>query len=58
MVLVRFLIALVAFIGVLASSAAVVLAVILLLRFPPLLVTAGIACLFFYGVLKRFPRIG
>lgn len=58
MPLVRFLVALVTFIGLLASAATVVLAVILMLRFPPFLITVGIACLIFYGVLKRFPRIG
>ena len=58
MALIRFLIALLIFIGVLVSASAVVLAVILMLRFPPILVAVGLACLFFHWVLKRFPTIG
>lgn len=57
MVLIRFLIALLTFIGALASAFALVLAVILILRFPPILIAVGIACLFFSWVLKRFPKI-
>ena len=58
MALIRFLIALLTFIGVLASTCAVVLAVILMLRFPPILITVGTAYLLFHWVLKRLLRIG
>lgn len=58
MALIRFLIALLIFIGALASAFALVLAVILILRFPPILIAVGIACLLFSWVLKRFPKIG
>ena len=57
MALIRFLIALLSFIGVLASAFAVVLAVILMLRFPPILIAVGIAFLLFHGVLKCLPKI-
>ena len=58
MVSIRLLIALLIFIGVLVSASAVVLAVILMLRFPPILIAVGLACLLFHWVLKRFPTIG
>lgn len=58
MILIRFLIALLTFIGVLASASAVVLAVILMLRFPPILIAVGLSCLLFHWVLKCLPRIG
>ena len=58
MALIRFLIALLTFIGVLASASLVVLAVILMLRFPPILIAVGVAFLLFHWVLKRLPRIG
>jgi len=57
MALIRFLIALLIFIGVLASASVIVFSVILMLRFPPMLVAAGIAFLLFYWVLQRFPSI-
>ena len=58
MVLIRFLIELLTFIGILASAFAVVLAVVLMLRFPPILIAVGIALLLLHWVLKRLPRIG
>ena len=58
MVLIRFLIELLTFIGILASASAVALTVILMLRFPPILIAVGLACLLFHWVLKRFPTIG
>ena len=58
MVSIRPLIALLIFIGVLVSASAVVLAVILMLRFPPILIAVGLACLLFHWVLKRVPTIG
>lgn len=58
MVLIRFLVALLTFIGVLASALAVVLVVVLMLRFPPILVAVTLAFLLFHWVLKRLPRVG
>lgn len=58
MALIRFLIAHLIFIGVLTSAFAVVLAGILMLRFPPILITVGTAYLLFHWVLKRLLRIG
>jgi len=58
MELIRFRIALLTFIGILASAFAVVLAMILMLRFPPILIAVGMACLLFHWVLKRLQRIG
>lgn len=48
MALIRFLIAHLIFIGVLTSAFAVVLAGILMLRFPPILITVGTAYLLFH----------
>lgn len=53
MALIRFLITLFTFIGVLASASAVVLTVILILRFPPILIAVGIALLLFQWLLKH-----
>jgi hypothetical protein len=58
MALIRFLIVLLTFIGVLASASMLVMAVMLMLRFPPILIAAGIAFLLFHWVLKRLPTIG
>lgn len=55
MALIRFLITLFTFIGVLASASALVLTVILILRFPSILIIVGIASLLFHWVLTRFP---
>lgn len=57
MALIRFLITLLTFIE-LASVSLVVLIVILMLRFPPILIAVGIAFLLFHWLLKRLPRIG
>lgn len=54
MALIRFLIKLFTFIGVLASASAVVLTVILILRFPPILIIVGIALLLYHWMLTRF----
>ena len=53
MALISFLITLLTFIGVLASASAVVLTVILILRFPPILIIVGIALPLFHWVLTR-----
>ncbi|WP_223485677.1 hypothetical protein [Pseudomonas sp. A-RE-19] len=53
MALIRFLITLFTFIGVLASASAVVLTVILILRFPPILIAVGLALLLFQWLLKH-----
>ncbi|MCP2069882.1 UNVERIFIED_ORG: ABC-type multidrug transport system permease subunit [Pseudomonas reinekei] len=58
MALIRFLILLLTFIGVLASASLVVLTVILMLRFPPILIAVSIAFVLFHWVLKRLPTIG
>ncbi|CAI8707301.1 Phage-shock protein [Pseudomonas sp. IT-P171] len=58
MALIRFLLALLIFIGVLASTSAIVLAVILMLRFPLILISVGLACLLFHLVFKRLHRTG
>ena len=58
MALIRFLIALLTFIGVLVSVSLVVPAMILMLRFPPILIAVCIAFLLFHWVLIRLPRIG
>ncbi|MCF7556672.1 hypothetical protein [Pseudomonas petrae] len=57
MALIRFLITLLTFIGVLASASAAVLGVILMLRFPPVLIAVAIAFLLFHWVLKLLPKI-
>lgn len=53
MALIRFLITLFTFIGVLGSASAVVLTLILMLRFPPIFIAVGIALLLFQWFLKR-----
>lgn len=55
MALLRFLTTLLTFIGVLASASAVVLTVILILRFPPILIIVGIALPLFHWMLTRLP---
>ncbi|WP_177326961.1 hypothetical protein [Pseudomonas sp. Ant30-3] len=56
MVLIRFLIELLTFIGILASASAVALTVILMLRFPPILAVFIIDCSLFQLLLNRTPR--
>lgn len=58
MALIRFLITLLPFSDVLASASAAVLTVILILRFPPILIAVSIALLLFQWVLKRLPSYG
>lgn len=58
MALIRFLITLLTFSGVLASASAAVLTVILILRFPPILIAVCNALLLFQWVLKRLPSFG
>lgn len=57
MALIRFLIALLTFIGALASASALVLGVILMLRFPPILIAVAIAFFLFHWALKLRPKI-
>lgn len=57
MALIRFLITLFTFIGVLASASAVVLTVILILRFPLILIAVFIALLLLQWLLKRHPCV-
>jgi hypothetical protein len=58
MALLRFAIQLVVFIGVLASTAVVVLVLMLIMRYPPALIVISITCLIFYGVHRRLPTMG
>lgn len=53
MTLLRFIACLFAFIGVLAATGALVLIIVLMLRFPPLLIAVLLACWVFTGVLRR-----
>ena len=55
MALIRFLITLLTFIGVLASASAIVLSVILILRFPSIFMIVCIALPLFHWVLTRLP---
>lgn len=50
---IRFLITLFTFIGALARASAAVLTVILIIRFPPILIVVGIALLLFELACKR-----
>lgn len=56
MALIRFLIALLTFIGVLASASALVLAVVMMLRCPPLLVAVLLACWVLSRALKKINK--
>lgn len=44
MMLLRFLLSLFAFIGALAAAGALVMSIVLMLRFPPLLIAVVLAC--------------
>lgn len=57
MALIHFLITLFTFIGVLASASAVVLTVVLILRFPLILIAIVIALLLLQWLLKRLPCV-
>ncbi|EPL0752216.1 hypothetical protein G7015_12995 [Pseudomonas kunmingensis] len=52
MTLLRFLLCLFTFIGALAAAGALVICVLLMLRFPPLLVTVILACWILRKLLK------
>ena len=52
MTLFRFLFCLFAFIGALAAAGALVLSIVLMLRFPPMLVAVLLACWILYRLLK------
>ncbi len=53
MTLLRFLLCLFVFIGALAATGALVFSIVLILRFPPLLVTVLLAC----WILNRFFKV-
>lgn len=53
MSVIRFLFLLFTFFGVLAGCAAAVLMVVVMLRFPPLLIAVGLACWMFVVVLRK-----
>lgn len=52
MMLLRFLLCLFAFIGALAAAGALVVSIVLMLRFPPLLIAVLLACWILYRLLK------
>ena len=52
MMLLRFLLSLFAFIGALAAAGALVVSIVLMLRFPPLLIAVVLACWILYRLLK------
>jgi hypothetical protein len=52
MMLLRFLLCLFAFIGALAAAGALVVSVVLMLRFPPLLIAVVLACWILCALLK------
>ncbi|MDF3195251.1 hypothetical protein [Pseudomonas sp. 1928-m] len=52
MTLFRFLLSLFAFIGALAAAGALVISVVLMLRFPPLLIAVLLACWLLHRLLK------
>ncbi|MFZ3154045.1 hypothetical protein [Pseudomonas sp.] len=53
MILLRFLLSLFAFIGALAAAGALVVSIVLMLRFPPLLIAVALACWILYWLLKK-----
>ncbi|MDR6918898.1 ABC-type nickel/cobalt efflux system permease component RcnA [Pseudomonas sp. 3296] len=56
MFLLRFLLCLLIFVGALAATGALMLCLLLMLRFPPLLLVVGLACWILSRVLRRlFP---
>lgn len=56
MTLLRFLLCLFVFIGALAATGALVLSIVLILRFPPLLVAVVLACWIFSRLLSRVDK--
>lgn len=58
MTLLRFLLCLFTFIGALAAAGALVISVLLMLRFPPLLVAVVLTCWILCKLLKTFRKQG
>jgi len=58
MTLLRFLLSLFAFIGALAAASALVVCVLLMLRFPPLLIATVLACWILCKLLKALCKPG
>jgi hypothetical protein len=56
MMLLRFLLCLLAFIGALAAAGALVFSLVLMLRFPPLLITVVLACWLLSRLLKALRK--
>ncbi len=56
--LLKFLLCLFAFIGALAAAGALVICVLLMLRFPPLLIAVVLACWILCKLLKTFRKQG
>jgi len=52
MMLLRFLLSLFAFIGALAAAGALVVSIVVMLRFPPLLIAVLLACWLLHRLLK------
>ena len=53
MMLLRFLLCLLAFIGALAAAGTLVVSIVLMLRFPPLLIAVVLACWLLCRLLKK-----
>lgn len=58
MMILRFLLSLFAFIGALAAAGALVVSIVLMLRFPPLLVAVLLACWILSKLLKMLRTPG
>lgn len=58
MMLLRFLLCLFAFIGAMAAAGALVVSIVLMLRFPPLLVAVLLACWIFSQLLRALNSPG
>lgn len=56
MMLLRFLLSLFAFIGALAAAGVVVVSIVLMLRFPPLLIAVVLACWILSWLQRRLTR--
>ena len=56
MMLLRFLLCLLAFIGALAAAGTLVVSIVLMLRFPPLLIAVVLACWLLCKLLKKVEK--
>ncbi|UXJ45656.1 hypothetical protein N6T38_27045 [Pseudomonas aeruginosa] len=53
MALLKFLLCLLAFIGALAAAGVLVISIVLMLRFPPLMIAVVLACWIFCRLMKK-----